>query len=63
MNEKEILNALKVIKNVCVTNNHEDKGCEYCPFCSNGSCVIHSIYPDEWNLVGDKPAIWRAFII
>lgn len=53
---QEIYNALMVIKTTC----HE-QGCDHCPFCSQGDCVVaHSeLSPEEWEL--NAPENWVAF--
>lgn len=53
--QKDIINALIIIKSVCVSN---DK-CDYCPFYING-CMIQYVSPDKWDINMDGN-IWRAF--
>lgn len=62
--EEEILNALKVIKEVCA----EFENCPNCPFYKfteslswTADCVIRNKMPRRWELNTSKPA-WRAFV-
>ena len=53
----EILTALKIIANVCYSND--------CPTCSlgcrDGGCRITQDCPNNWDLVADAEPVWRAF--
>ena len=53
--EKELLNALNIIKKFC-----EESSCEDCPCCCGGGCMIRKDFPDKWNLVVERPT-WKAF--
>lgn len=54
--EKEIIDALNVIKNVC--NEYE---CHAdCPFNDGYNCVINELEPYNWNIVDVKPT-FKAF--
>ena len=61
MNEKEILNALKLIKKICETAG---SSCKNCPFYvpSICRCTIHEVWPEDWEIIDEAPSfIWRAF--
>lgn len=54
--EKELLNALKIIKKTCMEHD-----CNDCPCSLNGGiCMVHNAFPNHWNLVEEQPA-WKAF--
>ena len=54
--EKNLLNALNIIKKTC-----EENICSECPCSLNGgTCMVHRAFPNEWNLVEEQPA-WKAF--
>ena len=59
-NEKEILDALRLIKKICATN---DSRCGDCPFYnpSTSCCIVHNIWPEDWELIDESPSNWRAF--
>ena len=52
--EKELLNALNIIKKTC-----QEHACEDCP-CHCGICMIRNTFPEKWNLVEGQPT-WKAF--
>lgn len=59
--KKEILDALKIIKEEC-----EGDECNTCPFGRKKSnltyeCVLLHTLPEEWDIADDEPEIWRAF--
>lgn len=54
--KKEILDALKVIKDECAFAT----SCHLCPFRRAESCAILSEDPEDWTLAED-PEVWRAF--
>ena len=55
--ESEIINALKIIKEVCI----ESKACKHCPLFTNDVCGVVKnkdksiVFPYEWQIVGDTP--------
>ena len=53
--QKDIIVALKVIRNVCETQDT----CFKCPFFNDNSCRIHEDYPEKWKINEENP-IWRA---
>lgn len=57
--KKEIIEALKIIKGVCVDNLE----CSTCPFAhtANGyvKCKLGE-EPTNWNINNEKDEIWRA---
>lgn len=53
--QNDIINALIIIKSVCVSTEK----CDYCPFYLNG-CMIEYSSPDKWK-INTEDAIWRAF--
>ena len=57
MNKEEIINALKMIKNVCNSLRY----CTECPFyCnSNGKCLIQATIPNNWD-INEDTIVWRA---
>ena len=62
---EEIVNALKVIRDVCeyVTSNG-DESCDNCPLTidsslGNGSCGIVGVFPSEWKI--NEVIDWKAF--
>lgn len=55
---EEILDALEVIQEICLTHHRE---CEKsCPFAHGTYCEIARKLPDEWD-IGGKENVWRAF--
>lgn len=56
---KEIIEALKIIKDVCIDNLE----CSTCPFAhiANGyaKCKLDE-EPTNWNINNEKDEIWRA---
>lgn len=59
MNNEEIINALKIIKNECNSNTR----CQTCPFSDNNqinNCKIIMDLPYNWN-INEKIDVWRAF--
>lgn len=51
----EILQALKVIKDVCATHH-----CQDCPFADDEAvCVINGTNPNDWVIAAPDP-VWRA---
>ena len=62
--KKEILDALKVIKEECA----EAKLCSKCPFgmdhtVNGSSCRLDESAPEGWKIAGEKPeTVWRAFV-
>ena len=59
--KEEILNALKVIQDVCSSNEH----CATCPFCSTrnpcNTCSITNESPNNWRISGANE-MWRAIL-
>ena len=57
--QEEIINALKVIQDVCneAPANHP---CEHCPLSKDGECVLQERAPEEWKLRTSTP-VWKAF--
>lgn len=53
--EKEIIDALNVIQDVC-----GDMDCYTCPFSRGAVCVINEVAPSEWDIVDVKPT-FKAF--
>lgn len=54
--EKEILDALHLIKDLCTTYNL----CKDCPFSNKtDDCLIHKEFPDMWNIKAKSP--FKAF--
>lgn len=54
--EKEIIDALKVIKSLCERNLCNDD----CPFYDVSRCVIQNEVPNNWNIVDYRPT-FKAF--
>ena len=52
-----IVNALKVIKEVCES---QGASCNACPFFVNESCEVASRTPNNWELNTTEPETWRA---
>lgn len=49
--EKEIIDALNVIKDVC-----NDSGCNHnCPFHNDLFCVIQNVTPEVWSVADYRP--------
>lgn len=62
--KKEILSALRMIREVCRTYDPDAKGgrCARCPlFGRNGKCSITFDIPATWKLA-DDPGPWRAIV-
>ena len=56
MNNEEIINALKIIKNEC----NSRMICDNCPFSDkNRKCKILHIIPSEWD-INEETDAWRA---
>ena len=60
--KKEILDALKVIRDECA----EAERCSKCPFgmdhTVNGSaCRLDESAPSCWDISDEEPEVWRAF--
>lgn len=47
--EKEILDALNVLKNMCATTEN----CKDCPVGDDGHCTIRGYSPADWD-IGDE---------
>lgn len=45
---EEIYNAAKIIEKFCL----EQKDCELCMYCHNGSCAFSGSNPMDWDLFG-----------
>lgn len=59
--KKEIIDALKIIKDEC-----EEAGCVNCPFGREKTtyryeCVLNKELPEQWDLADEEPETWRAF--
>lgn len=52
---EEILEAVKLIHNIC-----SNMICKDCPFELKGNCAIEDVSPDEWKFA-DTDGKWRAF--
>lgn len=55
LNISEIINALKIIKDVCMNHEH----CIDCPFYYPDICNIKHTDPVNWEL--SSSYVWRAF--
>lgn len=55
LNISEIINALKIIKDVCMNHPH----CIDCPFYYPDICNIIHTDPEKWEL--SSSYVWRAF--
>ena len=55
--KKEILDALKVIKEECAFADD----CPLCPFRRGEGCAILGGNPEDWTLAKEEPEAWRAF--
>lgn len=55
--EKEILDALHLIKDLCTTY-YKANLCKDCPF-STSDCMIHKEFPDNWSIKVKSP--FKAF--
>lgn len=53
---KEIINALKLIQNIC----QRSVGCDNCPFSKNETCVLQDQAPIDWKIT-EPIIIWKAF--
>ena len=51
----DILNALYIIKGLCVSNDR----CDRCPLSLSGDCMVVYSTPDYWN-IDTWEEIWRA---
>jgi hypothetical protein len=57
--EKEILDALHLIKYLCTTY-YKSNLCKDCPFSNKtGDCMIHKEFPDNWSIKVKSP--FKAF--
>lgn len=55
--KEEIINALKVIRDVC----RECITCDVCPFGKkNDICLLDEHIPDNWDITEEYPEVWRA---
>lgn len=64
MTEGKILNALRMIREVCRTVNPDASGskCALCPlYGRNGICSVIFDIPAKWKLA-DDPGPWRAIL-
>ena len=52
----DIINALYVIKGVCVLNAK----CDSCPIYVHNACYLQYKSPDYWD-INDADEVWRAF--
>ena len=57
--KKELLNALKVVRNEC--KKHMDEKCNNCCLCTDEGCKLKIDAPRDWCLSNEKKDIWRAF--
>ena len=57
--QEEIINALKVIQDVC-KEAPDSHPCEHCPLSKNGYCVLQEKSPESWKL-RTNPPVWTAF--
>lgn len=56
--KQKILDALELIKNICV----ENPNCEKCPLGTcYSNCNILRVRPQDWNLSVLPEETWRAF--
>lgn len=58
--KKEILDALKVIKDVCA----DTESCSRCPFGKDNtisSCRITRVVPADWDIDDEEQETWKAF--
>ena len=55
VNISEIINALIIIRDVCINHEH----CIDCPFYYPDMCNIKHTDPDKWNLT--TKYVWKAF--
>lgn len=55
--KKEILDALKLIKDECEST----ATCRACPFRDEPGCAIRGANPHDWDLDDEDPETWRAF--
>ena len=58
MDRKELINALRIIKNECDSNTR----CATCPFSDNNEmnvCKIIEDLPYQWN-INEDTGMWRA---
>lgn len=61
---EEIINALKVIKDECLSCNGDSRyedSCFGCCFYNHKiGCVIHEYLPCSWSIINEKEEVWRA---
>ena len=57
--KKELLNALKVVRNEC--KKHVNEKCNDCCLCTDEGCKLKIDAPRDWCLSNEKKDIWRAF--
>lgn len=57
--QEEIINALKVIQDICI-ERQETYPCEHCPLSKNGDCVVQAQNPEKWK-IRTSPPEWTAF--
>lgn len=57
--KKELLYALKVVRNEC--KKHIDEKCNNCCLCTDEGCKLKIDAPRDWCLANEKKDIWRAF--
>ena len=59
--QEEIIQALKVIKDECVSYNENNDGCYECCFYNERiGCLICDCSPYSWEIVNAEE-VWRAF--
>lgn len=57
--EKEILDALHLIKDLCTTY-YKANLCKDCPFSNTtGACMMHKEFPDNWSIKAESS--FKAF--
>lgn len=62
--QEEIINALNVIKDECLSHNGDSQyadSCYGCCFYSHKKgCVIAENLPCSWSITNEKEEVWRA---
>lgn len=53
---EELIKALNLIKTECEKHG----GCDECPMCRYGECVINTDTPSDWKIV--NPEIPKVFV-
>lgn len=62
VDRNELLNAMRLIKKMCVTDHREN--CYRCPLYMNEvGCYVQAFTPVDWNIKkDDTEQTWRAYI-